>query len=107
MLDFNYETSIFNPALKIVIALIYVGVIFLYYKAYKAFEGALNKDLLKFLLLMGIFGFLSASGRYFGHGIEFGFNTEFSLKWFESIFYIFQASLFIYGGYKLNKSTKK
>ncbi|MDW7775735.1 MAG: hypothetical protein SCH39_05265 [Methanosarcinales archaeon] len=107
MLDFNYETSIFNPVLKMVIALIYVGVILLYFKAYKAFEGALNKDLLKLLLLMGVFGFLSALTRYFGHGIEFGFDKEFSLKWFQSLFYIVQASLFIYGGYKLNKSTKK
>ncbi|MCG7848341.1 MAG: hypothetical protein MIO93_04075 [ANME-2 cluster archaeon] len=107
MLDFNYDTSIFNPALKIDIALIYIFVILLYYKAYKAFEGALNKDLLKILLFVGVFGFLSALTSCFGHGTEFGFNDEFSLKWFESLFYIVQASLFIYGGYKLNMSTKK
>lgn len=106
MLDFNYDTSIFNPALKALIAVIYVLVILYYYRAYKAFEGVLNKDLLTLLLLMGVFGLLSAITRYFGHGIEFGFDKEFSLKWFQSLFYIVQAGFFIYGGYKLNKSMK-
>lgn len=104
MLDFNYSTSILNPALKMIIAIIYIFVVLLYFKSYKEYEGALNQDLIKILLFMGILGLLSSIFRYFGHGIEFGFNEQFSLKWFESLFYLMAAILLIYGSYKLNKS---
>lgn len=107
MLNLDYNTSILNPSLKIIIAFIYVGVVYMYYKASKEYEGALNHNLLVLLLWMSVFGFLGAFVRYFEHGTQFGFTKAYSLKWFQSIFYVLQSVLFVYAGYKLYKTLKK
>jgi hypothetical protein len=55
---------------------------------------------------MGIFGFLAALTRYFGHGVEFGFDKELSLKWLQSFFYLLQAVFFITAAIFFMKSSQ-
>jgi len=105
MAIFDYDTSVLNPTLKIIIPLIYVGVIYLYWKTTKAYKGSKMQGFLKLLMIMSIFGFLGALARYLGHGTDFGFTKELSLKWFQSIFYLVQAGVFIYAGKKFLGSS--
>jgi len=106
MLNFDYTTSPLSPLLKMVIAAAFLGGVYLYYKASKEYEGALNHNVLIILLWACFFGFMAAFVRYFDHGLMFGFTKEYSLKWFQSIFFVVQGSLFVYAGYKLFKSSQ-
>ena len=92
---FDYSSSILNPALKIVIAMGYAYVVYLYFRCNAEFGDSTTSKALKALLIMGIFGLLGASFRYIGHGTELGFTKEFSLKWLQSVCYIIQAYFFI------------
>ena len=92
---FDYGTSILNPTLKIIIAGGYLVVIYFYYQCLREYKGSAAGAAFKALLYMGIFGFLASLARYYGHGLEFGFDKELSLKWFQSFFYIVQAAFFI------------
>jgi hypothetical protein len=107
MLNFDYATSVLNPTLKIVIAVIFLGGVYFYYKTSKEYEGALNHNVLVILLWASVCGFIAAFTRYFDHGLMFGFTKEYSLKWFQSIFSVIQSFLFAVGGYILFKSVKK
>jgi hypothetical protein len=97
---FDYNTSPLNPLLKIIISALYVYVAYAYYSARKKFDGDLD-DVLGALFLMGIIASGAALARYFGHGTEFGFTKAYSLKWFESLGYVIQGTLFVYAGRKL------
>ena len=104
---FDYGSSILNPALKLIIAGGYLAVIYFYYKCVREYSGSAAGAALKALLYMGIFGFLAALTRYFGHGLEFGFNKELSLKWFQSFFYILQALFFVGAAMLFMDSSQK
>ena len=103
---FDYGNSILNPTLKFVIAGGYLVVIYFYYQCVREYKGSAAGTALKALLYMGIFGFLAALARYFGHGVEFGFDKELSLKWFQSFFYIAQAVFFIIAAMFFMRSSK-
>lgn len=92
MLDFDYNTSWLNPALKFVIAGLYIVVAFVYLRARRFYAGDLHKAL-SILLWMGAIACAAAIFRYLGHGTQFGFTPELSLKWFESLGYLVQAVL--------------
>jgi hypothetical protein len=91
---FDYDTSWFNPGLKVVIVVLYIAVAYGYIRARRLYAG----DLLHFFAIlswMGVAGTVSALLRHYGHGTEFGFTKEFSLKWFQSLAYVVQAILFL------------
>jgi hypothetical protein len=103
---FDYGTSILNPTLKLIIAFGYLAVIYFYYQCVREYKGSAAGSALKALLYMGIFGFLAALTRYFGHGVEFGFDKELSLKWLQSFFYLLQAVFFITAAIFFMKSSQ-
>ena len=90
----NYDTSWLNPALKFVIIGLYVFIAYAYYRARLYYAGDIEK-VLRTLFWMSTVAAVAAVLRYFGHGTEFGFTSAYSLKWFQSLGYIFQAILFI------------
>ena len=95
MIDlFNYDGSWLNPGLKLVIVGFYLVVAYGYFRARRIYAG----DLYRFFSIvfwMGIVGAVAALLRYFGHGTDFGFTKEYSLKWFQSLGYVVQAILFV------------
>lgn len=104
---FDYNTSVMNLGLKLIIAGGYAIVVYLYYRCLSEYKGSETAIALKFLLWMGIFGFLASIARIFGDGTDFGFTKEYSLKWFQSLFYIFQAVFFIYAANYFFKASRE
>lgn len=94
----NYDTSWLNPALKFVIVGLYIVVAVVFIRGRRAFAGDLHGTL-TVLFWMASVGALAAFLRYFGHGLQFGFTTAYSLKWFESIGYVVQAILLAVAGW--------
>ena len=91
---FNYDTSWLNPALKLLNVGLYLVVAYVYFRARRYYAGDINK----ILVILFWSGFLAAAAallRYFGHGTIFGFTSEYSLKWFQSLGYVIQAILFV------------
>lgn len=99
---FNYDTSWLNPAAKLVIAVIYVFVAFVYFRARRHYAGDLHR-VLSILFWMGTAAAIAAILRHQGHGTQFGFTKEFSLKWFQSLGYVVQAILYVIAGRWLAK----
>ena len=98
----NYDTSWLNPVLKFVIIGLFALVAFAYYRARLYYAGDIAK-VLGGLFWMSTAAAVAALLRYFGHGTQFGFTSEFSLKWFQSLGYVFQAALFIIVPWMLSK----
>jgi hypothetical protein len=90
----NYDTSWLNPVLKFVIIGLFAFVAYAYYRARRYYAGDIDKILLT-LFWMSVAASAGALLRYFGHGTDFGFTSEFSLKWFQSLAYVVQAVLFV------------
>ncbi len=101
-MDLNYDTSWLNPALKLVNVGLYLLVAYVYYRARDAFSGDLRKAL-AILFWMGVVATLTSVARYFGHGLQFGFTTEFSLKWFESLGNVIGVVLLLIAARALSK----
>ena len=99
---FNYDTSWLNPALKMIICVIFVFVCLVYYRSRRHYAGDINRVLLV-LFWVAFVGAVAALLRYFGHGTQFGFDSKYSLKWFQSLGYVIQASLFVIAAKKLAK----
>ena len=100
---FDYDTSWLNPALKLVIAVIYVFVAVVYFRSRRHYAGDLYRAL-SILFWMATAAAVAAILRYLGHGTQFGFFTkEFSLKWFQSLGYVVQAVLYVVAGRMLSK----
>jgi len=97
---FDYDTSPLNPALKIIIPLVFLGVFAIYFYLHRFYKGKL-KIFLDFLFLFAIFAVIAAVFRYFGDGILFGFTKDYSLKWFQSLAMVAEAAFFVLGGYTL------
>jgi hypothetical protein len=97
---FNYDTSPLNPALKIVIPLIFLAVfgIYLYTRRYYTEK---IRTFIDILLLFALFAVIAGIFRYFGDGTQFGFTKEYSLKWLQSLAMIAEAACFALAGYKL------
>jgi hypothetical protein len=83
---FDYATSPLNPVLKIVVFFLFAVVAFVYWDIRKKFGGSLRSFIDK-LLLFALFMAAGALLRYFGNGTEFGFTTDYSLKWFQTLMY--------------------
>jgi hypothetical protein len=98
----NYDTSWLNPALKILIIGIYLFVAYVYYRAKRFFAGDIEK-VMGGLFWMSTAAAIAALLRYFGHGTDFGFTSQYSLKWFQSLGYVAQAVLFVVVAWRLSK----
>jgi len=98
---FDYATSPLNPLLKLVITLIFIIIFFIYYDTRKKFGGEIRRCI-DLLLLFTLFMTLGSFFRIFGHGTEFGFNSDYSLKWLQSIAYLIGSASFILAAYKLH-----
>jgi hypothetical protein len=95
MIDlWNYDTSPLNPAIKVLIVVIYAFVAFVYYRSRDHYAGDLYR-VLGLLFWVATAAAIVAMLRYFGHGTDFGFTKQFSLKWFESLGYVVWGVLFI------------
>jgi hypothetical protein len=101
---FNYDTSFLNPALKLFNVALFLVVAFIYFRARRFYAGDILK-VLNLLFWMSFAGALGALLRYFGHGEMFGFNSKFSLKWFQSLCYIAQGTLLILAAWRLSKGV--
>jgi hypothetical protein len=101
MMDlFDYATSPLNPALKIIIFLIFAVVFLLYLDTRRHFGGRV-RSFIDLLSLFGLFMTLGAFFRIFGDGLEFGFTGDYSLKWFQSIAYLAAGVFLILAACKL------
>lgn len=98
----NYDTSWLNPALKIMIAMLFLFVANVYFHSRRYYATELYA-VLSILFWMAMIGSIAAFIRYMGHGTTLGFTKEFSLKWFQTLGYVIQAGLFAYAGRKLSK----
>lgn len=90
----NYDVSPLNPLLKVVIAAVYVFVAVVYFRSRGHYAGDLFK-VLSVLFWTATVAALAAVLRYFGHGTDFGFTKELSLKWFESSSYVVWGVLWV------------
>jgi len=101
---FNYDTSWLNPALKFVNVGLYIVVAFVYFRARKYYAGDIRR-ILGVLFWMGVAAAVAALLRYFGHGTMFGFTSEYSLKWFQSLGYVIQVIFFVVAGRMFSKGV--
>lgn len=97
---FDYNTSILNPALKIIIALLFLIIAFIYYNVSNKYGGKVQL-FVRGLFYFAIFIFVASLFRYFGDGIEFGFTKDYSLKWLQSIGFLIASIIYLLAGKKL------
>lgn len=97
---FNYDTSPLNPALKILIPVIFLVVFAIYFYIHRFYRGKL-KVFLDFLFLFALLAVSAGVFRYFGDGTMFGFTKDYSLKWLQSLAMVAEAVFFVLAGYTL------
>ena len=100
----NYDTSWLNPALKFVIIGLYMLVAYIFFRSRRSFAGDIHW-VLTMLFWMSTAAAVSALLRYFGTGTQFGFTSELSLKWIQSLGYVAQAVVFVIAVRKLAKGV--
>jgi hypothetical protein len=96
----DYATSPLNPALKLLVFVLFVATALVYWDARKKFGGSV-KEFIDMLMLFALFMAIGALFRYFGHGTAFGFTTDYSLKWLQSLMYCAGAACLIFAAYRL------
>ena len=94
---FDYSSSLLNPALKILVFCIFLAATIVYFDVRRRFGGR-TSTAIGLLLLFSLFMAAGALLRYFGHGTEFGFTSDYSLKWFQSLAYILAAICSVLAG---------
>lgn len=97
---FDYSTSPFNPGLKMIITVLFFVVAIIYYDARAKYGGEVQN----FISLLFVFALLFAMAslfRYFGHGTDFGFTKDYSLKWLQSLALMLSSLVYILAGKKL------
>jgi len=95
-----YDTSPLNPALKMVIPVIFLAVLVIYAYTRKYYSEKI-RIFIDSMILFAFFAVISGTIRYFGDGTAFGFTGDYSLKWFQSLAYVAEAGCFILAGYRL------
>lgn len=96
----DYATSSLNPAFKLVVFFLFLVVVVVFWDTRRQIGGSV-RSFLDLLLLFAVFMALGALFRYFGHGIEFGFSPEYSLKWFQSLMYCAAGICLVLAGKRL------
>lgn len=97
---FNYDTSPLDPALKIIIFLLFVAVLLIYFDTRKYFGGKV-RSFIDFLCLFALFMAIGTLFRVFGDGVDFGFTKDYSMKWFQSMSYLIAGGIYILAARKL------
>jgi hypothetical protein len=83
----DYETSLLDPALKLITCVLFLVIALIYYDARKTFGGNVQ-SFTNYLFFFSIFFAVASIFRFLGHGIDFGFTPDYSLKWFQSLVYV-------------------
>ena len=83
----NYAASPLDPALKILIFLVFAAAFLVYLDTRKFFGGNV-RAFIDILCLFTLFMALGSLFRTFGDGTAFGFTADYSLKWLQSIAYL-------------------
>ncbi len=96
----SYETSPLNPALKIIIPLIFLVALAFYFFTQRYYSEKIQ-ILLDILIMFAFFAVLAGVFRYFGDGTGFGFTADYSLKWFQSLLMVAEAGCFCLAGYSM------
>ena len=96
----NYDTSPLNPALKIVIPVVFFAVFLIYLFTRKYYTEKI-RTFIDILLIFALFAVIAGVFRYIGDGTQFGFTKEYSLKWFQTLAIVAEAACFGLAGYKL------
>ncbi|WP_292469618.1 hypothetical protein [Methanolobus sp.] len=97
---FDYSTSPLNPGLKILTTLLFFVVAIIYYDARTKYGGAV-RNFISLLLVFALLFAMSSLFRYFGHGTDFGFTNDYSLKWLQSLFLMLSSLFYVLAGRKL------
>jgi hypothetical protein len=96
----DYASSPLNPALKIIVFLLFAGAVLLYLDARGQFGGRV-RSFVDLLCLIVLFMAIGALLRYFGDGTAFGFTAEYSLKWLQSTCYLFAGISSVLAAHRL------
>jgi hypothetical protein len=97
---FSYDTSPLNPALKIIIPLLFLAALAFYINTQKYYSEKI-RVFLDILIMFAFFAVIAGVFRFFGDGTEFGFTMEYSLKWFQSLLMVAEAGCFMLAGYTM------
>lgn len=90
----NYKVSILNPALKLIVPLIFLWATYYLYRARNQYQGEIGK-VVRRLAIAGAIGFLATFFRY---SADMWFQ---SLKWGESLFFLAFGIANIYAAWPL------
>lgn len=93
----EYETSLLNPFLKFLACIIFLIIAGIFLDIRRKFGGNI-KIFINYLFFSSLFIAIAFLLRFFGHGIDFGFSPEYSLKWFQSLAYLIGAVFLILAG---------
>jgi len=96
----DYTTSPLVPLLKIIAPLIFLVVLAFYAMTRKYYSEKIQ-TFIDILIWFSLFAIIAGILRFFGDGTEFGFTTEHSLRWFQSVGYLAAAGCFLLAGYNL------
>jgi hypothetical protein len=101
MIEFaDYATSPLNPGLKLLVVVLFAAVAVVYWDIRGKFGGAV-RSFLDMLLCFAVFMAIGALFRYFGHGTDFGFTADYSLKWFQSLMYCAGTACLVFAAQRL------
>ncbi len=103
-LNLEYEGGFLNYLLKLIGSLAYIFSTYLLIKGHEKYTEKLGK-MIQFLIIVAFFLFLGSLCR--DHGLNLGFNKDFSLKWFQSIFYTIGSAILIYTAYLFFETGKQ
>ena len=90
----NYKTSFLNPALKIIVPLIFLAGSIYFFSLRHKYQGELGKVVSR-LAMAGVFGLLA---NFFRYGADLWFAD---LKWGESLGYLLFAAANVYAVWPL------
>lgn len=96
----NYDTSPLNPALKVIIPLLFLAALLFYVTTQKYYSEKI-RVFLDILIVFAFFAVVAGILRYFGDGLPFGFTAEYSLRWFQSLLMVGEAGCFLLAGYTM------
>lgn len=99
-LTLDYETSIFNPLLKMIVIVLYMYATVAYVRGRRFYGGSLEK-VIGILITAGGLGALAAVFRLVGG------NFPHEVKWLESLGYIAQAGVFALAAHEFRNAIKR
>lgn len=96
----DYTTNSLTPELKLVTFLLFAAAFVVYVDTRRHFGGTV-KSFIDLLSMFALFMALGALLRFFGDGTGFGFTSDYSLRWFQSICYLIAGVFSVLAAHKL------